>query len=198
MFRRLLRTLSRSTQALLLATALAAALAWVWSPFLPGRIEISRWSFVAPQEVDQTWFAIGCGAGRIGIARELRFYGGKHFAYGRDQAKSAGAGWTSEARSGFADWYTMEGRNAFGPFRWEFSDWWYRISVRCWILIALAGAWPLTTAARHLRHRYHARRHPRVGLCPHCGYDLRATPTRCPECGTAYPDPNDLSWLKRP
>ena len=40
--------------------------------------------------------------------------------------------------------------------------------------VGLIGAWV-----------FRARR--RVGLCPSCGYDLRATPERCPECGTVAP-----------
>jgi hypothetical protein len=41
-------------------------------------------------------------------------------------------------------------------------------------------AWLLITTASILRKR----RAVKQGMCPKCGYDLRASPERCPECGT--------------
>lgn len=42
---------------------------------------------------------------------------------------------------------------------------------------------PASWLAMYYYRRRQAKRN-RIGICHTCGYDLRATPDRCPECGT--------------
>ena len=73
------------------------------------------------------------------------------------------------------------GFNAFGSKAPHPSE--FRAAVPHWFLVPIAALLPTTRllARRHRRRRARATR----GRCLTCGYDLRATPNRCPECGTA-------------
>lgn len=55
---------------------------------------------------------------------------------------------------------------------------WWRSSVPLWLFAVPFAFVPTLLIRRRLR-----RRAP-ILACSHCGYDLRATPDRCPECGT--------------
>src|SRR5688500_1589106 len=55
---------------------------------------------------------------------------------------------------------------------------WTGVAVPFWALVLVSTPLP----ALWLRRRVRVRRLKRAGLCPACGYDLRATPNRCPEC----------------
>jgi len=73
--------------------------------------------------------------------------------------------------------YTWSDILNFGPF--------YHISgidilLPSWFLALLFSLLPALRLRRYLLDR----QRNRPGFCRQCGYDLRATPLRCPECGT--------------
>lgn len=68
------------------------------------------------------------------------------------------------------------------PFRWCSSRYHPTFNAECptWFVFSLFACLPLSRGSWRLWRRTKHRN----GHCPACGYDLRATPDRCPECGT--------------
>ena len=77
-------------------------------------------------------------------------------------------------------WYEY-GSIMRGP--WKTGALSYRaVVLPCWALTVLFLLLPTCALLHRLRARRTLRR-TAGGLCPTCGYDMRATPERCPECG---------------
>lgn len=60
------------------------------------------------------------------------------------------------------------------------------LGLPCWFVLLLAGVLPALWLRRFSpwgRRRFREQH----GLCPTCGYDLRASLERCPECGRPIP-----------
>jgi hypothetical protein len=86
-------------------------------------------------------------------------------------------GWNSEPRTndldaGIEQWCGF----AWGKLQTGMGNV-YMLGMPFWLLIAISatGAWGLRRLARIADFKQEC--------CQHCGYDLRATPDRCPECG---------------
>jgi hypothetical protein len=107
---------------------------------------------------------------------DSRFSHGRHvFWEHRRLAQFARLGRT-DTLLGWLGFY-MDGAQ---PVPWGSHRAWYMLCVPYWFPMVLSLPAPLIAARRFLRRW---RRHPE-GRCPVCGYDLRASPERCPECGS--------------
>jgi len=61
---------------------------------------------------------------------------------------------------------------------WHYKPYW-AVAVPMWMIVCAPLIIPVPWIARKLRRA----KHRRANQCASCGYDLRATPLRCPECG---------------
>ena len=77
-----------------------------------------------------------------------------------------------------------------------------RLAAPLWPFMALFAVLPAAWLAARVTGRVRAARRRRRGFCPGCGYDLRATPGQCPECGRASNEAARRWWrplsLQRP
>lgn len=105
-----------------------------------------------------------------------------------------GFNWWSESRpqrlpaDGWDDTWADYQTYAWRGFSYEWNasgDCLYRgVTVPAWFAVLSLSLLPALWVRRHRRRRIDAARKVN-GCCRTCGYDLRVSPRRCPECGTA-------------
>jgi hypothetical protein len=124
-----------------------------------GRIEYFRYRYTRPTAADREWSWLTLKRGLIVPLSGLH---GFH--------EVLGVGWDVQAQWSFA--------KPAPPYTISSREWW----VPHWAAAVTLAALPTCRLAPLIRR---CRGRCRTGHCPTCGYDLRASPERCPECGTA-------------
>jgi len=184
--RRIVRGVLWIVKGVLLAIALAALFLWPWSYWHEGGIMFTR-CLSKNDNVEVYGHFLAFENGKI----DHEYWRAKYVAreYGRQIARASSSGW---------DWRVIPRAPAFAIGRstgWELmrrssfsktgpsgSYTGGRASASSWALVLVSGAWPATSIVLLMR-RTRRRRLARAGCCAKCGYDLRASPDRCPECG---------------
>jgi hypothetical protein len=168
---------------------------WVRSATFDGRRE--DWVFTANQSSGWPRLAVGrIEFGTLGPPQPLVW--GQHYLEGPAEPYPDVTSYTLilDRRSttwSFAGFERQEGRVVVEPSRppaslvgplprtaMPFRAW----LVPYWFPVLWLVLLPAARVVRVVRHSRRARHRRLRGLCPQCGYDCRATPERCPECGT--------------
>jgi hypothetical protein len=177
--------LFKTFTALSLFLLVATVLLWLpsyWAGFVGERYKQGGASFVAVHEGRVVWGS--CTADRVHPSVNMR------------------SGWDMRLQ-GFSHGITWEKRHSdqmwgfgFDSTREPVSDAatggdilyfnvWRRRWVSLWPVVVILSILPLRRVPSRIRAYHLGRIAARRHLCASCGYDLRATPERCPECGSA-------------
>ena len=171
--RRLGRILLNALTALSLFLCLASAVLWVRGYF---RLDSFGWSGTARPGAERFCFGLESGGGGLAV------FTGAILAGVEYPWLPEGWQWTSEGGRPIRYAYEWSARpSGFGyeSGRGEFARG-TAIIFPAWLPVGAFAPLPLVRLAIFIRRR----RGFDEGHCAKCGYDLRATPDRCPECGT--------------
>lgn len=160
----------------------AVAVLWVRSYFVADRLEHRRMQLVYGWNVGEVSVQLLLVRGSLRFDVDRTVHDGQYFRVWR----TTGTGWVHrrEEASNVAGLPAVSIWNHLG-LSYDSSRPWLRQThsfgrAPLWLpTLALAAPPALWVYRRHRR--------PKAGHCRRCGYDLRASPQRCPECGTVPP-----------
>jgi len=138
---------------------------------------LTRWTATSPPQVQ--WLLLAMKSS--GFGHELLEKG-----YNVYPSSGPNALGRTAQRLGFGANHETEASGSIGPNSPSCNS--DDVTLPCWFLALLFALLP----ALRLRRWRIERQRNRPGFCRQCGYDLRATPLRCPECGMVV-DPSRVA-----
>jgi hypothetical protein len=179
----------------LLVFAVGAIWMWAGNRQGPRNFRITHWT-VGPDRI--SGFGVSGGWGRayptslVGVGWFCESYpeGWKATwpkTNGRHYANRDGVGWEwGFAEPEYRNWNFYTSGRAWGWFTVGSANPGYYIACDYRTFAWIGGAaavWPVASVVRWVFRRRRVRGWAVAGCCWGCGYDMRATPERCPECG---------------